>query len=124
MTNHVIETPEGTSEQTKGEAKKLIKGRLFIDGDGDICIDDGREFNLIACPALTGFDPWEVLNPDVVQEIVRRWNEFHAHTCLVTNGAEDRWVEDTENSCPHCGGSGHKDDATKAPSMPSIPEGV
>jgi len=23
---------------------------------------------------------------------------------------EERWIEDQENSCPHCGGSGHKGD--------------
>lgn len=26
--------------------------------------------------------------------------------------AETRWIEDCENACPCCGGSGHKDDAT------------
>lgn len=23
---------------------------------------------------------------------------------------EDRWIESEKNACPHCGGSGHKDD--------------
>lgn len=29
---------------------------------------------------------------------------------FATSGAEDRWAEDTENACPHCGGSGHAGD--------------
>lgn len=51
-------------------------GRLFIDDDGDLCIE-GRENNLIACPACgDADDDWTPLNPDVFPEIVRRWNAF------------------------------------------------
>ena len=50
---------------------------LFADQDEDICIDDGRANNLVFCPArddavLPG--DWPVLNPDVVAEIVARYN--------------------------------------------------
>lgn len=31
----------------------------------------------------------------------------HIHT------AETHWIEDVQNACPACGGSGHKDDATQ-----------
>lgn len=27
--------------------------------------------------------------------------------------AETRWIEDVQNACPACGGSGHKDDAAQ-----------
>lgn len=29
---------------------------------------------------------------------------------MASTNAETRWIEDAKNSCPHCGGSGHKDD--------------
>ena len=50
---------------------------LFIDDDGDVCINDNREFNLVFCPAVHD-DGGEQLCPDVVQEIVRRYNEAPA----------------------------------------------
>ena len=52
-------------------------GKLFVDQDGDVCIDDGRQFNLIFCPATDDGDienGWPVLNPDVVAELVTRFN--------------------------------------------------
>ena len=29
---------------------------------------------------------------------------------FVDTDPESRWIEETKNNCPHCGGSGHKDD--------------
>lgn len=53
-----------------------IKGQLFIDKDGDLCIE-GREKNLVACPATgDAIKDWAPLNPDVFPEIVRRWNAY------------------------------------------------
>lgn len=52
-------------------------GNLFVDQDEDVCIDDGRRFNLIFCPARDAGPieaGWAVLNPDVVAEIVARYN--------------------------------------------------
>lgn len=49
-------------------------GKLFIDDDGDLCIE-GREYNLVACPAIDDADNgFAILNPDIFPEIVRRWN--------------------------------------------------
>lgn len=31
---------------------------------------------------------------------------------LATSNAEARWIEDCDNACPYCGGSGHKGDTT------------
>ena len=50
---------------------------LFADQDEDICIDDGRANNLVFCPARDDAvfpGDWPVLNPDVVAEIVARYN--------------------------------------------------
>ena len=50
---------------------------LFVDQDEDVCIDDGRQFNLIFCPARDDGPieaGWAVLNPDVVAELVTRYN--------------------------------------------------
>ena len=34
-------------------------------------------------------------------------------SCFGSDGKEEaRWIEDMKNACPHCGGSGHKDDVT------------
>jgi hypothetical protein len=45
----------------------------------------------------------------------RREGQIKAGAAFATSGAEERWVEDMENACPACGGSGHKDDAAHTP---------
>ena len=46
---------------------------LIVDDDGDVCIADGRADNLVFCPAVD--EAGEVLNPDIVAEIVKRFND-------------------------------------------------
>ena len=65
-----------TSEAVKTLAAAK-PGGLFTDQDEDICIDDGRANNLVFCPARDDSEiegGWPVLNPDVVAEIVARYN--------------------------------------------------
>lgn len=51
------------------------RARLFLDGDGDLCIE-GRENNLVACVARDDHvGEWNVMNPDVIEEIIRLWND-------------------------------------------------
>lgn len=51
-------------------------GKLYLDKDGDVCHDQGGH-NLIFCPACGDHaENWEVLNPEYVKEIVRRFNAF------------------------------------------------
>ena len=58
----------------RGEGNGEPRARLFIDGDGDLCIE-GRENNLVACVARDDHvGEWNVLNPDVIDEIIRLWN--------------------------------------------------
>lgn len=41
----------------------------------------------------------------------RREGQIRAGAVFATSDAEGQWVEDMENACPACGGSGHKGDA-------------
>lgn len=50
----------------------MTTGNLIIDGDGDVCIDDGRKHNLVFCPAVD--EEGNQLCPDVVLELVSRFN--------------------------------------------------
>jgi len=45
---------------------------------------------------------------------MRAQGRIEAGAVFATTGAEERYVADTENACPACGGSGHKDDARAA----------
>lgn len=45
---------------------------IFRDHDGDICVTDGRQNNLVFCPARD--DDGAVLCPDVIDEIITRFN--------------------------------------------------
>ena len=45
---------------------------------------------------------------------MRAEGRIEAGAVFSTTGAEERYVADTENACPACGGSGHKDDANAA----------
>lgn len=45
---------------------------------------------------------------------MRAQRRIEAGAVFATTGAEERYVADTENACPACGGSGHKDDARAA----------
>ena len=49
----------------------------------------------------------------LIREAERR-GQAKAGAIFATSGAEARYVEDGENACPVCGGSGHKDDAQAA----------
>jgi hypothetical protein len=63
--------PRLTADVAKTRATPVV-GTLFIDGDGDVCIADGRADNLVFCPA--SHEDGTPLCPDVVHEIVRRFN--------------------------------------------------
>ena len=65
-----------TSRATKVRSSEAP--RLFVDRDGDVCIT-GRDKNLVFCPATDdgdGMSDLVVLNPDVVTDIVSRYNEY------------------------------------------------
>lgn len=47
------------------------KTAIYRDKDGDVCIDDGREWNLVFCPATD--EGGSYLCPDVVDEIIARY---------------------------------------------------
>lgn len=64
-----------------------------------------------------GFDVDEAMTLFNVPAESRRddfLQQFRRDDVLATEGAEARYIEDGENACPSCGGSGHKDDATPA----------
>lgn len=61
--------------QPDTERAEPVAGALFIDQDGDVCINDGRENNLVFCPAAD--ENGKPLCPDVVAEIVSRFNAPH-----------------------------------------------
>lgn len=44
-------------------------------------------------------------------EMARNCPKCNPHGAFDTTGAEERWCEDVENACSHCGGSGHKGDS-------------
>lgn len=50
--------------------------QLIIDTDGDACITDGREFDLVALPACD--HNGAILNPNEWVEMVRRFNNWPA----------------------------------------------
>ena len=54
---------------------------IFVDQDGDVCIADGRDYNLVFCPAASDVHPFGQLCPDIITEIIRRHNaapDMHA----------------------------------------------
>lgn len=48
------------------------------------------------------------LAPDELKKLIAKGRAF------VDTNPEARFIEDGENACPHCGGSGHKDDVRTA----------
>lgn len=62
-------------DQLRALSGKTTEGRLFRDKDGDVCINDGREFNLVFCPAYgDGDDFGRELNPEVIDAIIERFS--------------------------------------------------
>ncbi|WP_306150660.1 hypothetical protein [Roseovarius sp. MMSF_3281] len=57
----------------------------------------------------------EVLAGDSREWKIMIWagNTRYKTAGFATTGAEERWREDVENACPHCGGSGHKGDVSE-----------
>ena len=50
----------------------------------------------------------------LVAQIRADWIDAHtAEQPFATPDAEGQWIADMDNACPHCGGSGHKDDVAQ-----------
>ena len=123
------------TDQLTDEAVKTLAaarpGNLFVDQDEDVCIDDGRKFNLIFCPARDDVElegDWPVLNPDVVAEIVARYNVAPdlARALLDARAERDRLRADAQAAVALVVGEAVKEGMRIATSVPidQVPQAV
>lgn len=62
-------------------------------------------------PASENWSDWRDGRARFGPEVGFQWREREVFAVVFSDiNPEARFIEDAENSCPHCGGSGHKDD--------------
>lgn len=112
----VAATLERAAEKADAAMKKYAEAAYSKDNA------DGRAQNAAKCYCAgeIGDTIRSLATPaqtDALAKLIREAEirgQIKAGGVFATSGAEERWVQDGENACHACGGSGHKDDAAEA----------